>query len=317
MASITTESRRHRLQTSALEESVGKKSPIPMLNAIEEIRSDPIARQFEIGALLFAQFACPAQEVGVWTETDYLMHVVSGTTSFTIADHALSVRAGEAVFVTKGAYFIPAHSNGDPCVQLYFIPDASVRETISGLAVDISAAWGRAPGAEGVMRVVEEPALSAFFRAMAVYFAADEAPPEALLTLKLRELLTGILLSQKNSELSLYLQSIAASDAPSLPAIMEANWDHNLPLAAFARLCHRSLSSFKRDFHKHYGQTPARWLLERRLERSFSLLRATRKSVTEIMLECGFEDLSHFSRAFKQKFGHSPSARRRAAVTTS
>jgi AraC-like DNA-binding protein len=227
------------------------------------------------------------------------------------------VAAGEAVFVKKGAYFIPAHSRGDPCIQLYFIPDDFVRETIRGLAVDISAAGGRSgESTKGVMRIVEEPALSAFFQAMAVYFAADEAPPEALLTLKLRELLTGILLSQKNSSLSAYLQAVAMSDAPSLPSIMEANWDHNLPLAAFARLCHRSLSSFKRDFHKHYRQTPARWLTERRLDRAFSLLRATSKSVTEIMLECGFEDLSHFSRAFKQKFGHSPSVRRQAPAAT-
>jgi AraC-like DNA-binding protein len=77
-------------------------------------------------------------------------------------------------------------------------------------------------------------------------------------------------------------------------------------------LRHRSLSSFKREFHKHYGVPPGRWLLERRLERSASLLQTTGMSVTEIMFDCGFEDPSHFSRAFKEKFGQEPSVYRRA-----
>src|SRR5262249_50400853 len=113
-----------------------------------------------------------------------------------------------------------------------------------------------------------------------------------------------------NPALCAYLQSVAASAAPSLPAIMEANYHHNLALAEFAQMCHRSLSSFKRDFRTHYGTSPGKWLLERRLERSLSLLQATRLSVTEVMLECGFEELSHFSRAFKDRFGRPPSAYR-------
>ncbi len=85
---------------------------------------------------------------------------------------------------------------------------------------------------------------------------------------------------------------------------------------AFAQMCHRSLSSFKREFRKHYGTSPGRWLLERGLERAASLLQTTGMSVTEIMFECGFEDLSHFSRAFKEKFGLSPSVYRGARSVT-
>jgi AraC-like DNA-binding protein len=151
-------------------------------------------------------------------------------------------------------------------------------------------------------------ALSAFFQAMTVYFAGDEKPPEALLKLKLRELLTSILVGESNPTLSAYFRSLAASDAPSIAAIMEMNFRHNLSMEAFAQMCHRSLSSFKREFQKLYGVSPGRWLLDRRLEHSASLLRTTGMSVTDVMLECGFEDLSHFSRVFKEKFGWAPSA---------
>jgi AraC family transcriptional regulator, exoenzyme S synthesis regulatory protein ExsA len=282
----------------------------PMLNALEGIRSDPIARRFEIGEILFAQFSCPAEEVGIWTQTDYLMHVLSGRPAWRTAGRTASAQAGETVFFKKGAYVLPQHSTGELCVQLYFIPDAFVRETILQLTEDLPAAveLGDAPGT--VIPVMPEVALSAFFHAMHVYFAATEDPPEALLKLKLRELITGILLSRSNPALSVYFRSLLTCDAPSIPAIMEANYHHNLPLEAFAEMCHRSLSSFKRDFRKHYGTSPGKWLLEQRLARSISLLQTTRLSITEIMLECGFEDLSHFSRAFKERFGRPPSTSR-------
>ena len=61
---------------------------------------------------------------------------------------------------------------------------------------------------------------------------------------------------------------------------MEQNCCHNLPLEAFAKLCHRSLSTFKREFHQHYGVAPGRWLLEQRLECSERLLKTTNMSVT-------------------------------------
>ena len=94
---------------------------------------------------------------------------------------------------------------------------------------------------------------------------------------------------------------------------MEMNFYHNLSLAAFAKMCHRSLSSFKRDFRNLYGVSPGKWLLGKRLERAASLLHTSALSVTEVIFECGFEDVSHFSRAFKERFNYSPSAYRQAS----
>jgi AraC family transcriptional regulator, exoenzyme S synthesis regulatory protein ExsA len=291
----------------------------PLLNALESLRSDPAARRFEIGDLLFAQFSCPAEDVGIWTQTDYLMHVLSGTSTWRTAAGSESALPGEAVLFTKGAYFVPQHLAGKLCVQLYFIPDGFVQDVILQLAADLPA-WALpspdeviAPSA-GVIRLKPDVALAAFFRAMGVYFASQEDPPEALLKLKLRELLTSLLLSRSNPVLAAYFQSLASREAPAISAIMEANYQHNLSLEAFAQMCHRSLSSFKRDFRKHYGRSPGKWLLERRLVHSVSLLQTTRLSITEIMLECGFEDLSHFSKAFKEKFGQPPSTYRLASA---
>ena len=46
-----------------------------------------------------------------------------------------------------------------------------------------------------------------------------------------------------------------------------------LRLEEYAKLCHRSLSSFKREFQSHFSESPGKWLLQKRLEYASSLLR--------------------------------------------
>ncbi len=41
---------------------------------------------------------------------------------------------------------------------------------------------------------------------------------------------------------------------------------------------------------------------------------AGRRSIGEIVLECGFGDISHFNRAFRRRYGSSPSEVRRYEI---
>ena len=286
-----------------------------MLNALEAIRSDPAAKIFEVGGLVFAQFTCPAHEqpLGIWTQTDHFVHVLSGKSTWKTPAGICCATAGETMFFKKGAYIMPSHFEEQLCVELFFIPDSFVKETVLELAADLPAISNPVDWRELTIRVKKDVGLTAFFEAMTIYFAHSEKPPEALLKLKLKELLASVLVGRSNPDLSAYLRSIATSDRPAIPAIMETNFQHNLSIDEFARMCNRSVSSFKREFQKHYATSPGKWLLERRLQHSETLLQKTDMSVTEIAFHCGFEDLSHFSRAFKEKFGRSPSFHRRTS----
>ena len=84
---------------------------------------------------------------------------------------------------------------------------------------------------------------------------------------------------------------------------MEDNFCYNLKLEVYAELSHRSLSAFKRDFEKIFQSTPGKWLLEKRLHHAHHLLSNQHKTVSEAAFESGFESPSHFSRAFKKRFG--------------
>jgi AraC family transcriptional regulator, exoenzyme S synthesis regulatory protein ExsA len=280
----------------------------------DAIRTNPTFRKFAIGDLLFSNHTCPAREpvVTVWTHTDHLIHVLSGRKTWQTPCGSWVGSPGHTFFLKKGAYVVHQNFRADFCVLQFFIPDEFVRETVRGLALDLRATPARRDPSEMIIPVSTDVGLSAFFHSMAEYFTGDEQPAEALLKLKLRELITSILLGRKNETLATYFRVLAAMEHPSIRSIMEANFVHNLPLEAFARMCHRSLASFKREFQEQFGKPPGRWLLERRLEHAASLLIASNLTVTEIVSECGFEAPSHFSRSFKEKFGRSPSDYRAA-----
>jgi AraC-like DNA-binding protein len=68
-----------------------------------------------------------------------------------------------------------------------------------------------------------------------------------------------------------------------------------------------SLSSFKREFKKNYGDSPASYIRNKRLEKSAELLRISEERITDIAFDCGFNDLATFSKLFHDKYNTSPS----------
>jgi len=92
-----------------------------------------------------------------------------------------------------------------------------------------------------------------------------------------------------------------------LAGYMEKNFKFNLPLEKFGYLTGRSLTTFKRDFAKAFGTTPQRWLTKKRLELAHYLFVENKGKPVEVCYEVGFENLSHFSYAFKKQYGYPPS----------
>src|ERR1700745_3242432 len=81
-----------------------------------------------------------------------------------------------------------------------------------------------------------------------------------------------------------------------------------LDVGALARVAHVSRAHFSRQFRATFGETPHRYLQRRRVERSMELLRETRRPVTAICFDVGFNSLGTFSRTFRAVVGEPPSA---------
>jgi AraC-like DNA-binding protein len=287
-----------------------------VLNLYEAVRSNPSYNKLEIGDFLFAEYTCgvTAKKLANWTGTDYLVHVVTGAKTWHTIDGVWKANPGETLFFKKGATIIEQHFEEDVCLLMFFIPDGFMRSTVREMAGGLGIQDSAAAPIKSALRVENDVALSAFFQSMRTYFSGKEKPSEPLVRLKLKELIISVLTSGRNSGLAAYFRKTGESDAPPVAEIMESNFRFNLSLEEFARLCHRSLSSFKRDFQTHFQEAPGKWLLQKRLNYSAALLRTSKLNVTEIAFESGFEDVSHFSRVFKERFDVPPMAYRQHAL---
>ena len=92
---------------------------------------------------------------------------------------------------------------------------------------------------------------------------------------------------------------------------IEGNLHTHLSLERVAREAGMSKFHFCRSFKAIVGISFREFLARRRIERASILLRDQKRSVTEVYLEVGFKDLSHFGRVFRKITGQPPSRFRR------
>lgn len=126
------------------------------------------------------------------------------------------------------------------------------------------------------------------------------------------------MLEVKFEEIILYLTEIYGSEflhslseksndsSQKFIQTVETNWMSKLTLKELAFLCNMSISTFKREFEKHYGVSPIKWFQNKRLEYSNELLYKEQKRSSEIYSEVGYENLSSFIKAYKSKYGVTP-----------
>ena len=69
-----------------------------------------------------------------------------------------------------------------------------------------------------------------------------------------------------------------------------------------------SMTSFRRKFTELVQEKPQAYLMRLRMEKAKDLLdKHPELNIQEVGLRCGFEDKSNFTRAFKNRYGVTPS----------
>jgi AraC-like DNA-binding protein len=87
-------------------------------------------------------------------------------------------------------------------------------------------------------------------------------------------------------------------------------------LAVLAAMAAMSRSHFSRTFHAVAGISLRDYVRDLRLRRAQELMRGSRLSLSAIALEAGFYDLPHFNKAFRHRFGMSPTHFRLASLSS-
>ncbi|MBE9461701.1 helix-turn-helix transcriptional regulator [Dyadobacter sp. UP-52] len=144
-----------------------------------------------------------------------------------------------------------------------------------------------------------------YMESLSPYLNGTTEISKGLTSLKVKEAI--LILLETNPELKNILFDFTEPGKIDLEAYMNEHYRFNVDLNRFAYLTGRSLAGFKRDFDKIFHISPNRWLQQKRLDDAYFLIKEKGLRSSDVYLEVGFKDFSHFSFAFKKAFGISPS----------
>lgn len=242
---------------------------------------------------------------GMLLEEHLLLFVLEGTNTLVYGKQKYVVNKNQMVLLPK-ATIREYEKEGNPNNKniydsiLFFLKDDFIKDFVK--MANVKSVRRNESTAITVKEVNEY--LQIYLNSIKPYFNNLNID-SGLLQLKMMELLYNLALSDHN-----LLQQILQLKQPvksDITSIIEQNYMFHMSLPELAYLSGRSLSSFKRDFMTAYNTTPSKWIRDRKLEKSQELLSSTSLSISDITYLSGFENATHFSRIFKEKFGYSPS----------
>ncbi|WP_316778642.1 AraC family transcriptional regulator [Pedobacter antarcticus] len=233
-----------------------------------------------------------------------LVHIFSGELALSYGKTSLTFISGDTVLIPRNKLFRTVKSpvNGEPfkCVSI-ILPDQHLRK----FYLDRSVMEIEEESKSSYKVIKPHPLLASLFGSLLPYFDMLEELPTELIAIKIQEALTVIDTVDKLA--SAILGTFEQPGKIDLEKYMEEHFMHNLQLDKFAFLTGRSLTTFKRDFKNVFQSTPGKWLTIKRLGLAHHKLLIERKKINDVYMSVGFENISHFSFAFKKRFGYTPS----------
>ncbi len=232
-----------------------------------------------------------------------LIWFISGETKIVQADATYIFREGDIFLIPRNqlATIINYPKDGQPHKTVVMhLTTKRLRDYYANLPVKPTAAES-----QKIYRFHDHPLLKSCLASLVPYFDITDLP-ENIAALKITEAISILRAIDKGID-----NVLANLDEPGkidLAGYMEKNFMFNLPLEKFGYLTGRSLTTFKRDFSKVFNTTPQRWLTQKRLELAHYQFVENKRKPVDVCYEVGFENLSHFSYAFKKHFGYAPTA---------
>lgn len=231
--------------------------------------------------------------------------MLSGEMRIIMPDSTLVLYAGDTIYFPRLelARVMKLPFDGQPykSVAIYFTPEAVQHYFVKHHLKPVYT------GTKPCIRQMERhPLLESLFSSLLPYFDLKNELPETLAEGKVDEAIS--ILKLIDNDLFNTIGNFEEPGKINLREFMEKNFMFNMPMDKFGYLTGRSLTTFKRDFKKAFYTTPQKWLTQKRLELAHHQLAQKKRRPADIFLEVGFENLSHFSFAFKKHFGYPPTA---------
>jgi len=236
----------------------------------------------------------------------FLVYIYSGEMFLEEGGNEISVRAGECIFIRRDhrVSFTKRPIGDEPFKSIslkfnrnflrkYYQDNQSrvVPENTRSLE-------------SSVLRLPKTPGLESLFLSIVPYFETDLKPSDEIINLKMQEGILSLLSINKNFYPTLF--DFTEPWKIDILDFMNDNYMYDLTMEEIASFTGRSLATFKRDFKKISDLPPQKWLIRRRLEKAYELIKEDGQKVTDACYDVGFKNRSHFTTAFKKQYGLAP-----------
>lgn len=240
-------------------------------------------------------------------------YVVRGARHIYYGDERYTINQGDIYYMGAGNHYVDeVGGDGKAFEQIvcYYTPDQLQRILLNlnmGFSINIT----NSHHCEKCRRLnhTTQPAsdmIRSFFAHTAIYLQHDAMVHDAAAeNIKLTELIY-LIVSQDKACLKNKVLNNVDTARDNFEQIIYSHIFTDISIEKLAEKCNRSLTSFKKEFRRHFFMPPHRWFIKQRLMQSRLLLISTSKSISEIGIECTFPNTSHFIKLFKKQYGSTP-----------
>jgi AraC family transcriptional regulator, exoenzyme S synthesis regulatory protein ExsA len=233
----------------------------------------------------------------------WLVFIVSGFSEMFSPEGVISYPAGTLALVRKNQ-LVKTIKKADSEIPFKSISICIDQHTLKKFSADYDVKADGIYSGEPIIQIESDGFMKAYFNSLMPYFSQPEKLTPVLAQIKTAEIIEMLI---HKPSLKNLLFDFSEPHKIDLEAYMNRYFSYNVPITKFAKLTGRSISTFKRDFSKTFNESPEKWLQKRRLEMAHFLILQKRKKPSDVYLDVGFENLSHFSSSFKKEFGVNPS----------
>ena len=240
-------------------------------------------------------------------------YIVRGTKNIYYGDSRYTISRGEVFYMGVGNHYvedIPEDGRNFEQIVIYYSPE-QLQRILLNLNMNYSININNSHSCDGCRRHnhVSLPAtttLRNLFNHVTSFLYEDNFIHDAAAeNLKMMELIYTIVSMDECCLRSKILSNVDAAYG-SFEQVIYSHIFHDISIEELASKSHRSLTSFKKEFKRHFMMPPHRWFIRQRLMQSRLLLISTSKSISEIGNECTFPNTSHFIKLFKKEYGSTP-----------
>lgn len=278
-------------------------------DGLTEFSDANVVMKFGKNAIFHKLIRSQALDVEFYNTMPCLCFVISGQETFITPGGAeIIVNADELILISEGVHMVSNFYNNRGQLEaflFFFDQELIVKFKHQMARVNQTSAMKT-----DTYKLSSNKSLSGFMHSLLAIYNSSTATNE-LLSIKLLELLHLIHAidqsSDKTGRFGSFLDQMnLESGRRNIRHVMRQHFSHKLKVKDYAKLTGRSVSTFNREFKRQFDVAPSDWLTARRLETAHGLLIKTQMKVTEIALEVGYENTSHFISKFKDKYGVTP-----------